>query len=87
MSKVYTYANKHMHLVLTRCKSKSFACGVNFTHVSKCVHMHRFAYVSKFAYVQINTRVCKSVHVYTGIQAKVLIIIWFDNIIFRYLLL
>ena len=34
-----------------------------FAFVSKSVHMDRFAHLSKFAYMQINTHVCKSVHV------------------------
>ena len=58
MSTICINANDNLHLVLTRIKI--VANGVNFTQVSKWVHIHRFTYVSKFAYLQISTHVCKS---------------------------
>ena len=62
--------NRDLHLVLTKCKSKAFEYGVKFTHVSKSVQMCQFAYISKFAYMQINTHVSKSVHVYRTFEVQ-----------------
>ena len=45
-------------MVSTKCKSKIFAYGVKFTHVS-CAD-----YVSRFACTQINVHVSRSAHVY-----------------------
>ena len=56
MSKICIYAYQDLHLVSIKCKSKTFAYGVR---AYTCAH---FAYVSKFAYTQINTHVSKSVH-------------------------
>ena len=48
---------RDLHLVSTKCKSKKKkknAYRVKFTHVNKRVYIRQFAYVSKFAYTQIN---------------------------------
>ena len=60
MGKICINANKNLHLFLTGIKSRIAAYGVNFTQVSNWVHMHRFTYVNKFAYLQMSTHVCKS---------------------------
>ena len=40
MSKICIYANDNLHLVLTRCKGKTFSYGANFAYMSKSEVLH-----------------------------------------------
>ena len=50
--------------VSTKCNTKRFAYEERFTEERKSVHMRQFAGVSKFAYMQMNTRMGTPAHVY-----------------------